>query len=64
VFSADYASQRLSDNAPANRLYGYWSERLPLQNLFDDAKVAGTVRLKLYKGACYLLGRKSPFLSS
>jgi argininosuccinate synthase len=44
--------------------YGYWfsPERLALQNLIDDAQksVAGTVRLKLYKGNCYILGRKSP----
>jgi argininosuccinate synthase len=44
--------------------YGYWfsPERLALQNLIDDTQrdVSGTVRLKLYKGNCYVIGRKSP----
>jgi argininosuccinate synthase len=45
--------------------YGYWfsPERLALQNLTDDIqkKVSGTARVKLYKGNCYIVGRKSPF---
>jgi argininosuccinate synthase len=45
--------------------YGYWfsPERLALQNLTDDIqkKVSGTARVKLYKGNCYIAGRKSPF---
>ncbi len=44
--------------------YGYWfsPERVALQNLIDDIQkdVAGTVRVKLYKGNCYIVGRKSP----
>jgi argininosuccinate synthase len=44
--------------------YGYWfsPERLALQNLMDDIQkdVTGTVRIKLYKGNCYVIGRKSP----
>lgn len=44
--------------------YGYWfsAERLALQNLIDDIQknVKGTVRLKLYKGNCTVVGRKSP----
>ncbi len=43
---------------------GFWyaPERELLQNLIDDAqeKVSGTVRLKLYKGNCLVVGRKSP----
>ena len=43
---------------------GFWyaPERELLQNLVDDAqqKVSGTVRLKLYKGNCLVVGRKSP----
>jgi argininosuccinate synthase len=45
--------------------YGYWfsPERLALQNLMDDIQknVSGTARVKLYKGNCYIAGRKSPF---
>ena len=45
--------------------YGYWfsPERLALQNLMDDIQknVSGTTRVKLYKGNCYISGRKSPF---
>ncbi len=44
--------------------YGYWfsPERAALQRLMDEAQqdVAGTVRLKLYKGGISVLGRKSP----
>ncbi len=44
--------------------YGYWfsPERKALQAFFDDIQkdVSGTVRLKLYKGNCYVVGRKSP----
>jgi len=44
--------------------YGYWysPEREALQALIDKSqeRVAGTVRLKLYKGGVYPLGRKSP----
>ncbi len=44
--------------------YGYWfsPERELLQNLIDDIQkdVTGTVRLKLYKGNCQVVGRKSP----
>jgi argininosuccinate synthase len=43
---------------------GFWfaPERELLQKLVDEAqeKVSGTVRLKLYKGNCTLVGRKSP----
>jgi len=43
---------------------GFWyaPERELLQNLIDDAqaKVSGTARLKLYKGNCLVVGRKSP----
>ncbi|MFH1912747.1 MAG: argininosuccinate synthase [Pseudomonadota bacterium] len=45
--------------------YGYWfsPEREALQVMVDKTqeKVTGTVRLKLYKGNCVPLGRKSPF---
>lgn len=45
--------------------YGYWfsPERLALQSLTDDIQknVSGTARVKLYKGNCYIVGRKSPF---
>jgi argininosuccinate synthase len=45
--------------------YGYWfsPERVALQNLIDDMQkdVAGTVRMKLYKGSCFTVGRKSPY---
>jgi argininosuccinate synthase len=44
--------------------YGYWfsPERVAIQNLMDDIQkdVTGTVRIKLYKGNCYVVGRKSP----
>ena len=44
--------------------YGYWfsPERLALQHMIDDIQkdVTGTVRIKLYKGNCYVAGRKSP----
>ena len=44
--------------------YGYWfsPERELLQKLIDEAQVdvTGTVRLKLYKGNCFVAGRKSP----
>jgi len=43
---------------------GFWfsPEREMLQSAIDysQEKVAGTVRLKLYKGGCYVVGRKSP----
>jgi len=43
--------------------YGYWfsPERQALQGLIDEAQrdVTGTVRLKLYKGNCTVVGRKS-----
>lgn len=44
--------------------YGYWfsPERIELQNFIDSIQknVTGTVRLKLYKGNCYVCGRSSP----
>ena len=44
---------------------GFWfsPEREMLQAAVDhsQAKVTGTVRLKLYKGAAHIIGRKSPF---
>ncbi|GAB6887776.1 argininosuccinate synthase [Desulfothermus okinawensis JCM 13304] len=44
--------------------YGFWfsPERESLQSFFDHAqeKVTGTVKLKLYKGGVYPIGRKSP----
>lgn len=44
--------------------YGYWfsPEREILQELIDASQrnVNGTVRLKLYKGNCIVVGRKSP----
>jgi argininosuccinate synthase len=44
--------------------YGYWfaPEREMLQAMIDNSqeKVTGTVRLKLYKGNCIVVGRKSP----
>lgn len=44
--------------------YGYWfsPEREALQKLIDETQknVTGTVRLKLYKGNCIVVGRKSP----
>ena len=43
---------------------GFWfsPEREMLQAAIDhsQAKVTGTVRLKLYKGSCHITGRKSP----
>jgi argininosuccinate synthase len=43
--------------------YGYWfsPEREMLQKLIDEAQrsVTGTARLKLYKGNCTVIGRKS-----
>jgi argininosuccinate synthase len=45
--------------------YGYWfsPERLAMQSLIDEIQrdVRGTARLKLYKGNCYMVGRKSPY---
>lgn len=45
--------------------YGYWfsPERFAIQNLIDDMQkdVTGTVRVKLYKGSCSIVGRKSPY---
>jgi argininosuccinate synthase len=45
--------------------YGYWfsPERVAIQNLIDDIQkdVTGTVRIKLYKGNCYIVGRRSPY---
>jgi argininosuccinate synthase len=44
---------------------GFWyaPERESLQAMIDScqARVTGTVRMKLYKGQAYPLGRKSPF---
>jgi len=44
--------------------YGYWEspERKLLQKMVDESQenVTGTVRLKLYKGNCLVVGRKSP----
>jgi argininosuccinate synthase len=44
--------------------YGYWfsPEREVLQKMIDEAQrsVTGTARLKLYKGNCLTVGRKSP----
>jgi argininosuccinate synthase len=44
--------------------YGYWfsPERELIQELIDASQrnVNGTVRLKLYKGNCIVVGRKSP----
>jgi argininosuccinate synthase len=44
---------------------GFWfsPEREMLQAAIDQSqdKVTGTVRLKLYKGGVYIIGRKSPF---
>ncbi len=44
--------------------YGFWDspERNALQKMIDEAQkgVTGTVRLKLYKGNCIVVGRKSP----
>ena len=44
--------------------YGYWfaPERTMLQTAIDESQknVSGTARLKLYKGNCDTVGRKSP----
>jgi argininosuccinate synthase len=44
--------------------YGYWyaPEREMIQAALDEAQrdVTGTVRVKLYKGSCTVVGRKSP----
>ncbi|MGB9715408.1 MAG: argininosuccinate synthase [Thermodesulfovibrionales bacterium] len=44
--------------------YGYWfsPERKAIQSFMDEIQkdVTGTVRLKLYKGNCYVVGRRSP----
>jgi argininosuccinate synthase len=44
--------------------YGYWfsPERIAIQTFMDGIQqdVKGTVRLKLYKGNCSIVGRKSP----
>ena len=44
---------------------GFWfaPERRALQTLIDESqeKVSGVVRLKLYKGNCVVVGRKSPY---
>lgn len=44
--------------------YGFWfsPERKALQTLIDNCQigVTGTVRLKLYKGNCIVVGRKAP----
>ncbi|PYN12821.1 MAG: argininosuccinate synthase, partial [Candidatus Rokuibacteriota bacterium] len=44
--------------------YGFWfsPEREALQGFMDDCvkEVAGTVRLKLYKGSVAVTGRRSP----
>jgi argininosuccinate synthase len=44
---------------------GFWysPERLALQTLIDQSQkfVSGTVRLKLYKGGLWVVGRKSPY---
>ena len=44
--------------------YGYWfaPERLALQKMIDESQkdVTGVVRLRLYKGNCQVVGRRSP----
>ncbi len=44
---------------------GFWysPERVTMQALIDEAQksVTGTVRLKLFKGNCYVVGRKSDY---
>jgi len=44
--------------------YGYWfaPERIALQGMIDNIQsaVAGTARIKLYKGNCVVVGRKAP----
>ena len=45
--------------------YGYWfaPEREMLQTMIDQSQefVTGVVRVKLYKGSCHIVGRKSPY---
>ena len=45
--------------------YGYWfaPERDMLQTAIDESQknVTGTARVKLYKGSCSVVGRKSPY---
>ncbi len=45
--------------------YGFWfsPERQMLQTMMDEVQenVTGTVRLKIYKGNCTVVGRKSPY---
>jgi argininosuccinate synthase len=45
--------------------YGFWfaPERLALQALVEESQknVSGTVKVKLYKGGIYVVGRKSKF---
>jgi len=45
--------------------YGYWfsPEMKVLQTMIDETQkgVTGTVRVKLYKGNCMVVGRKSPY---
>ena len=45
--------------------YGYWfaPERDMLQTAIDESQknVTGTARVKLYKGLCSVVGRKSPY---
>ncbi len=44
--------------------YGYWfaPEREMMQKMMDDMQqnVTGTARIKLYKGGCHVVGRRSP----
>ena len=44
---------------------GFWyaPERIMLQKAIDESQrfVSGVVRLKLFKGGCYVVGRKSPY---
>jgi argininosuccinate synthase len=45
--------------------YGYWfaPEREVMQTTIDETQknVTGSVRLKLYKGSCSVVGRQSPY---
>jgi argininosuccinate synthase len=45
--------------------YGYWfaPEREVMQTAVDETQknVTGSVRLKLYKGSCSVVGRQSPY---
>jgi argininosuccinate synthase len=45
--------------------YGYWfsPERQMLQSLIDETQktVTGLVKMKLYKGSCTVVGRKSEY---